>query len=55
MNNPVCKSLFTFIYVLLEKLARIVTDGAKEIFKAFDMYYQIASRKAYWPTHSPQV
>lgn len=38
MNNPVCKSLFTLRYVLLEKLARTVTDGAKDIFKAFDMY-----------------
>ena len=45
-NNPVHKSLFTFMHVLLEKLARIVTDRAKDIFKSFDVYYQIASRKA---------
>ena len=34
------------MHVLLEKLARIVTDRAKDIFKSFDVYYQIASRKA---------
>ena len=34
------------MHVLLEKLARIVTDRAKDIFKSFDVYYQTASRKA---------
>lgn len=28
INNPVGKSLFTFMYVLLEKFAGIVIDGA---------------------------
>lgn len=55
VNNPEGKSLFTFMYVLLEKFARIAIDRATGIFKAFDMYYQIASRMQHWPIHLPGV